>query len=92
MNVNDRFGKPNQFQFGGKAGLLNALVIYEGNKQRKPLEDLDVSSAPLEEGLALIAKAYTTVIYDNHAIEIIVSSSRKARSFRHSRLRLPKMA
>lgn len=57
-------------QFGGKDGLLDALVECESGKLRKPLDDLDVLASPLREGLALIAKTYTSVIFDDRAVAL----------------------
>ena len=67
-------------QFGGKDGLLDALVEYESARLRKPLEELDVSNVKLEEGLALIARTYLSLIYDGRAVglhRLVIAQGKK---------------
>jgi TetR/AcrR family transcriptional regulator, mexJK operon transcriptional repressor len=56
--------------FGGKEGLLFAVVERESAALRKPLDELDVAGLPIESALKLIARVFLSIIYADKTIAL----------------------
>ncbi len=56
--------------FGGKEGLLTALVERESEALRKPLDKLDLTSMNIESALNIIGMVFLDIVYDKRAIAL----------------------
>jgi AcrR family transcriptional regulator len=56
--------------FGGKEGLLNAVVEHESAILRRPLDELRLDGLPMPRALEKIGEAFLSVIYDPHAVAL----------------------
>lgn len=56
--------------FGGKEGLLFAVVERESAALRKPLDEIDVASLPVDRALRKIADVFLSVVYAEKTIAL----------------------
>ncbi|MGO4126917.1 TetR/AcrR family transcriptional regulator [Inquilinus sp. YAF38] len=56
--------------FGGKEGLLNAVVEHESAILRRQLDELRLDGLPIPRALEKIGEAFLSVIYDPQAVAL----------------------